>query len=198
MESRFATKEEVNVKPKEASSVAQPVSKSLTRAQQFAGVYEEHSRAIYYLALRMLGDAARAEDVTHDVFLKAFQNISGFRGKAGLRTWLYRMTINHCKNLVQSWQQRNVFNHSHEEMLKNVSARTDTPLRVMEIKELGGRIQNTLNALPEEYRLLLLLAADGTLSYEEIGTLGNQTGDAVRGKLHRARKAFITLFQKSS
>jgi len=71
-------------------------------------------------------------------------------------------------------------------------------LKVLETKELGQRIQNTLDALPEGYRLLLLLVADEELSYDEIATLTDQTTDAVRGKLHRARKAFAQMFQKSA
>jgi RNA polymerase sigma-70 factor (ECF subfamily) len=63
---------------------------------------------------------------------------------------------------------------------------------------LGERIQKTLETLPEEYRLLLLLVADEKMSYEEIGELTNQTADAVRGKLHRARKAFAASFHKSA
>ena len=74
----------------------------------------------------------------------------------------------------------------------------DSPLRALETSELGERIQKTLDRLPEEYRLLLLLVADQELSYEEIGELTGQTSDAVRGKLHRARKAFAAIFQKSA
>ena len=72
----------------------------------------------------------------------------------------------------------------------------ESPLRVLEIKELGQRIQQTLDGLPPEYRLLLLLVADQQMSYKEIATLTEQSPDAVRGKLHRARKAFIAQFQK--
>ena len=50
----------------------------------------------------------------------------------------------------------------------------------------------------EEYRLLLLLVADQDLSYDEIGHLTDQSADAVRGKLHRARKAFAAIFRKSA
>ena len=52
--------------------------------------------------------------------------------------------------------------------------------------------------VPHEYRLLLLLVADEQLSYEQVAALTDQTTDAVRGKLHRARKAFAILFQKSA
>jgi RNA polymerase sigma-70 factor (ECF subfamily) len=68
---------------------------------------------------------------------------------------------------------------------------------VLETKELGQRIQKTLDALPDEYRLLLLLVADEEMSYEEIATLVGQSPDAVRGKLHRARKTFAAHFEKS-
>ena len=71
-------------------------------------------------------------------------------------------------------------------------------MRLLETKELGQRIQNTLDALPEEYRLLLLLVADQELSYEEVGALTGQTSDAVRGKLHRARKAFVGIFGQTA
>ena len=77
-------------------------------------------------------------------------------------------------------------------------ARTDSPFHVLETKELGQRIQQALDGLPGEYRLLLLLVADEQLSYEEVGALTGQSPDAVRGKLHRARKAFAVLFQKTA
>ncbi|MBI3416925.1 MAG: sigma-70 family RNA polymerase sigma factor [Verrucomicrobia bacterium] len=165
---------------------------------EFAAVYEEHSRAVYYLALRMLSDPTQAEDATHDVFLKVYRKLDQFRGEAGIKTWLYRITINHCQNLLQTWQHRHIHSNADDAVWDTAVARTDSPLRVLETKELGQRIQKTLDALPEEYRLLLLLVADEKMSYEEIGELTSQTPDAVRGKLHRARKAFAQHFQKTA
>ena len=69
---------------------------------------------------------------------------------------------------------------------------------MLETKELGERIQKALDGLPAEYRLLLLLVADEQLSYEQVGALTEQSADAVRGKLHRARKAFAVLFQQTA
>lgn len=163
----------------------------------FASLYDEHSRAIFYLALRYLGDPQKAEDATHDVFLKAFRKQDQFRGEASVRTWLYRIAINHCQNLNQSWHNRNVHSNADDSVWENSAAKTDSPLRVLETKELGERIQKTLDALSEEYRLLLLLVADEELSYEEIGALVGQSTDAVRGKLHRARKTFAAHFNQT-
>ena len=164
---------------------------------EFAQVYADHSRAIFYLALRLLGDPQQAEDATHDVFLKAFRKMNQFRGQAAIRTWLYRIAINHCQNFSNSWHERKVHSNADETMWETLVATTDSPLRVLEIKELGQRIQKTLDALPDEYRLLLLLIADKELSYDEVGALVGQSPDAVRGKLHRARKAFAALFEKA-
>ena len=161
-------------------------------------LYEQHSRYVYYLALRTVGDPTLAEDITHDVFLKAYRHLDQFRGQAGLRTWLYRITINHCQNVQRAWQKRNIISTGDPQALDAVAANTDSPLRVLEIKELGLRIQKTLEALPNEYRLLLLLVADESLSYQEIASLTEQSTDAVRGKLHRARRAFVLEFQKNS
>jgi RNA polymerase sigma-70 factor, ECF subfamily len=161
-------------------------------------LYEAHSRYVYYLALRTVGDPTLAEDITHDVFLKAYRHLDQFRRQADIRTWLYRITINHCQNTQRAWQKRNIISTGDPQALDAVAASTDNPLRVLEIKELGQRIQRTLEALPDEYRLLLLLVADENLSYQEIASLTEQSSDAVRGKLHRARRAFALEFQKNN
>ena len=165
---------------------------------EFADLYAEHNRAIYYLALRLLGDPQKAEDATHDVFLKAFRKMDQFRGESSWRTWLYRIAINHCRNLQQTWNERHMLSNADDAVWETAAARTDSPLRVLETKELGQRIQQALEGLPPEYRLLLLLVADEQLSYEQVGALTEQTSDAVRGKLHRARKAFTVLFGQTA
>lgn len=172
--------------------------RSVPGTAEFAELYETHSKAVYYLALRFLADPQKAEDVTHDVFLKVYRKLGEFRGDSSIRTWLYRITINHCQNLRQSWHNRNMVTTADDAIWNTTAAPTASPLRALETKELGERIEKTLAGLPEEYRLLLLLVADEELSYDEVAALTEQTSDAVRGKLHRARKAFAALFQQSA
>ena len=168
------------------------------KSSVFGELYQEHSQAIYYLCLRMLSDPDKAADATHDVFIKAFRKMSQFRGESAWRTWLYRIAINHCHNLQASWHERHMQTSADEAIWEHTPAQTDSPLRVLETKELGERIQKTLDGLPPEYRLLLLLVADEQLSYEQVGALTEQSADAVRGKLHRARKAFAALFPQTA
>ena len=166
--------------------------------EELEAIYAEHSRPIYYLALRMLGDPTQAEDATHDVFLKAYRKFGEFKGNSSIRTWLYRITINHCQNLLQTWHRRHIHGTDDDAVWERAAGNADSPLRVLETKELGQRIQKSLDALSEEYRLLLLLVADEKLSYDEVGTLTGQTSDAVRGKLHRARKMFAAIFNQTA
>lgn len=188
----------VTVSEPQALPASAETSPARLASSEFADLYNEYSRAIYYLALRLLGDPQKAEDATHDVFLKAFRKMSQFRGESSWRTWLYRIAINHCRNLLQAWNERHMMSNADDAIWETTPAKADSPLRVLETKELGQRIQKALDGLPAEYRLLLLLVADQELSYEQVAALTEQSADAVRGKLHRARKAFAVLFQKTA
>ena len=100
--------------------------------------------------------------------------------------------------LSATWHRRHIHGTDDEALWERAADSAESPLRVLETKELGQRIQRTLDSLSEEYRLLLLLVADEKLSYEEVGALTGQTSDAVRGKLHRARKAFAAIFHQTA
>lgn len=182
----------------DATPAAMESSAQTDLPADFAGIYAAHAQAIHYLALRVTGDPIQAQDVTHDVFLKAFRNLDGFRGGSAVRTWLYRITLNHCSHLRQSWAARKIQTAEDDTVFDRVDAQTPNPLHVLETKELGERIQRTLDSLPSEYSLLLLLVADQELSYEQVADLTDQSPDAVRGKLHRARKAFARAFAKNT
>lgn len=181
----------------DAVEPAPPIGALAQVAPDFAGIYQEHSRAIYYLCLRMLGSEARAEDATHDVFAKAWRNRDSFQGRSTWRTWLYRIAINHCRNLAQTWAERHIMATDDDFVLQNSLPDHESPLRVLEVKELGERIQTALDRVTEEYRLLLLLSADQEMSYEEMAALTRQSADAIRGKLYRARRAFAIEFRKT-
>src|SRR5262245_52768023 len=193
-----ATNTECLVEPAIPESEMPALTRVPLEPPELAAIYHEHCRSIFYLALRMLGDPTQAEDATHDVFLKAYRKLGDFKGDSSIRTWLFRITINHCQNLLQTWHRRHIHSTDDEAVWERAAGAAESPLRILETKELGQRIQKALDTLPEEYRLLLLLVADEKLSYDEVGELTGQTSDAVRGKLHRARKTFATIFNQSA
>jgi len=60
----------------------------------FEIIYQEHSRRVYALCFRMLGDPTEAEDLVQDVFVLLFRKIHTFRGESAFSTWLHRLTVN--------------------------------------------------------------------------------------------------------
>src|ERR1044071_10164322 len=97
---------------------------------EFATLYQEHSKQIYYLALRMLSNPAQAEDATHDIFMRAFKNWQQFRGESTARTWLYRIAINHCRNVLQSWHHRTMVTNVDDVVWEHSPTSSDSPFRV--------------------------------------------------------------------
>ena len=151
-------------------------------------LYERYSRKVFGFARRFLGDAGHAEDVTQEVFLRVFRKLDGFRGDARFSTWLFRITVNACKNKRRSLDRDQRF-----DPLRFRETRADAshaPEVDLEAQGLGDRIDRALDELGDEQRALLLLKAVEELSYREIGALFDQSENQIRGKLYRARKAF--------
>src|SRR5262247_2022799 len=123
------------------TDAARPVGRIKLGSPELQAIYEEHSRTVYYLALRMLGDPTQAEDATHDVFLKAYRKLDHFKHQSSIRTWLYRITINHCQNLLQTWHRRHIFATDDDAICERAAGSSESPLRILETKELGERIQ---------------------------------------------------------
>src|SRR5271156_4660505 len=113
-----------------AESRSTEAAESQLLPSELSLLYADHSRAIYYLALRFLGDAQKAEDATHDVFLKALRHLEQFRGNSSARTWLYRIAINHCKNVRSAWHDRHVLPSSDSELLERLPG-GESPLRIL-------------------------------------------------------------------
>lgn len=151
-------------------------------------LYEKYSGKVYGFARRFLRDDQHAEDVTQEVFLRVFRKLDTFRGESRFSTWLFRVTLNGCKNRRRSLDRQQRFdpNRFHEGRRMVGEA----PERALESAWLGGRIGEALECLPEPQRALILLKAVEELSYKEIGELCGQSENQIRGRLYRARKAF--------
>src|SRR5688572_26893877 len=72
----------------------------------FRELVDEHQGKVYNLIYRMLGNRAEAEDVAQEVFITVFKTIDTFREESKFSTWLYRVTVNHCKNRIKYLARR--------------------------------------------------------------------------------------------
>lgn len=150
-------------------------------------IAETQQRYIYNLAYHLCGHRAEAEDLVQETFLKAFENLAGFRQEANLRTWLCRIAV----NAYLTGRRRRP---RHESITLEVLPAPDwsgNPERVVIRRELLWCINHTLQQhLPRNYRTILVLRELEQLSYEEIAEVLNISVSAVRSRLHRARRAF--------
>jgi RNA polymerase sigma-70 factor (ECF subfamily) len=169
--------------------------------QGFRGLYEKYSSRIFVFARRFLGDDQHAEDVTQEVFLQVFRKLAGFRGDSKFSTWLFRVTVNSCKNKRRTLERerrldprvfvqrtRDLFGSQPPRMLSG--APEAPPERELGSRELRDDIERALSSLTEEQRTMVLLKSVRELSYKEIGEVLDQSEAQVRGKLYRARKVF--------
>jgi RNA polymerase sigma-70 factor, ECF subfamily len=166
----------------------------------FNELVRAHQGQVYRLLLRMLGDAAEAEDIAQEVFVSVFKSIESFRGDSSLATWLYRIAANHAKNRIKYLARRA---RAAEQPLDDLSearlapasaARPDGPDHWVESQEAGKHMEEAFASLDSEHRLLLTLRDVENLSYEEIRQISGLPIGTVKSKLHRARMALHERF----
>jgi RNA polymerase sigma-70 factor, ECF subfamily len=143
-----------------------------------------HRRRIFRIALRMLGDRDEAEDVTQDVVIQVWLSLTSFSGASAFTTWLYRIVVNRCLNRVRR-------------MPVTRPVLDDDPPAVAGAEETviaNERLQATVAAiaeLPPDQRAVLVLHQLEGLSYRQVAAVVGISEDAVRGRLHRARRALL-------
>lgn len=151
-------------------------------------LFDKYAGKVHGFARRFLADDQHAEDVTQEVFLRVFRKLDGFRGESRFSTWLFRVTLNSCKNKRRTLDRQQRFDP--ERFRAERKDEEGPPERALAERTLGERIDSALSELSEEQRAVLLLKALDELSYREIGDMFGQSENQVRGKLYRARKAF--------
>ena len=72
----------------------------------FETLYRQHATRLYNLASRMMGAHGDADDLLQDIFLLAYRKLGSFRGESSLGTWLYRLAMNHCLDVLRNRQTR--------------------------------------------------------------------------------------------
>ena len=144
----------------------------------------------------LLRDADEAEDVTQEVFVKAFYRISSYKGDAAFFTWLYRVAVNTATDWRKKWKRRKGL--SLEDSPTGPDGIRDEgprPERLAEGRELGERLADAIARLPENYRAILVLREYEGLSYEEMGRVLGLPKGTVESRLFRARERLKSMLE---
>jgi RNA polymerase sigma-70 factor (ECF subfamily) len=151
-----------------------------------------HQRRLYHIAYRLLRDPLEAEDAVQEVFLKVYENAHRFEPKASVAAWLHRITANHCLNLLR---RRHPQASLDQEEVPVPPDPGPSPLELVQEQDLSRRLEELLNALPENQRRALVLKRFAGLSYQEIGAELGLSSQAVDGLLKRARQTLKQALQ---
>jgi len=160
----------------------------------FRELVAEHRDKVFNLTLRMLGNRAEAEDLAQEVFITVFKNIDGFREEAKLSTWLYRVTVNHCKNRIKYLARRHDRDRDPLDEKTETAATTALPEkpaarpdRAVEGAQLERVIQDAIASLDDDHRVVVVLRDVEDLSIDEICEITGLPDGTVKSRLHRAR-----------
>lgn len=165
-------------------------------AQAFDEVYARFEEMVYNLAFRLSGNSEEAADLTQEVFLRIFRHLGSFGGRSSLKTWIFRIAINHCRDRLSRWRpltQPLGSDAGEGEIEWPDSARGPEDLAVA--ADEGRRVSAGLARLPQAFREAVVLRDIEGLSYEEIAdVLGVRIG-TVRSRIARGREQLRTLLE---
>ncbi|MCE9573451.1 MAG: sigma-70 family RNA polymerase sigma factor [Deltaproteobacteria bacterium] len=163
----------------------------------FRELVAEHRDKVFNMTYRMLGNRAEAEDVAQEVFISVFKTIDTFREESKFSTWLYRVTVNHCKNRIKYLSRRHdrdqdeLDEASEADVAAAVAAPPPSPRpdRQLEGAQTERMLQEAIAELDEEHRVLVVLRDVEDLSIEEIMEITGLPDGTIKSRLHRARMA---------
>lgn len=162
------------------------------RPELFHELVRRHESAILRGAMAILGNAADAEDVTQETFLRAYRRISQFRGEAKFRTWLIQIAVNLARSKLKEtqrerWNPLETLDHGEHEAVGAAPGQARNPEEAYSWKELGGLIRKILDGMHPTYRSVLFLRDVESLSTGTTALALGLTPESVRTRLRRAR-----------
>jgi len=160
----------------------------------FSALVARHERRVYNLAYRMLGREEDARDATQDAFLTALRKLSSFRGEAAFTTWLHRVTVNACYDLLRKRKREPVLDERPEEDHAGGASGPGGPAGPpspdhAESAATAVDVQRALVQVPYEFRTVLVLHDVQDLGYDEIADILGVPVGTVKSRLHRGRAA---------
>jgi RNA polymerase sigma-70 factor (ECF subfamily) len=187
MNARARGSTEATATPGTAASVDDLVR----RAQQgdvaaFESLYRTHAQAIYALCWRMTGDERDARELLQDVFVRAWERLTTFRGQSSLATWLHRLGTNVVLERMRVGKR---------EALRMIDAESAEPETPGSDRDADTRmdLDRALTTLPSGARTVFVLHDIEGYSHDEIATMTGIAPGTARAQLWRARRALMRL-----
>ena len=153
----------------------------------FGELIQRHSRQVYGLLTRVMGDLTIAEDVLQDTFLKAWRGLPGFRGDAKFSTWLFRIAMNEANSRLTREVRRDT--RPFDETMADIPDLAVEPFELVEADELRICLEGCIRRLPLNYRTPVVLRDIQGLSNQEAAEVLGITVRNFKSRLHRGRMA---------
>jgi RNA polymerase sigma-70 factor, ECF subfamily len=164
----------------------------------FKLLVERYQRKVYSVALGMLKDKEEARDVAQEAFIKVYKYLDHFKGDASFYTWLYRITVNICIDVMRRKGSSSRDDHvefdetvrldTAEANLGSLGTKLGTnPQKAALRKELADKITQAFQEIPESHRKILLLREVEGMSYEDLARTLEIPKGTVMSRLFHAR-----------
>ncbi|MFC7785244.1 sigma-70 family RNA polymerase sigma factor [Rossellomorea sp. GCM10028870] len=149
-------------------------------------VVDQYGEDVWKLVFSYVRHEQAADDLTQEIFIKIYKKMDTFSGHSTLRTWIWRVAINHCKDFLNSWYKRKVFPEEdhHFQMMSSGSTVEGDVIQRNEDRELGKAVFG----LPLKYREIIYLHYYADRSLKEVSILLNVKENTVKTRLRRAKQ----------
>lgn len=152
----------------------------------------KYQNKVVNIAYTMLSLPEDAEDAAQEVFIKVYKNISRFNEESALSTWIYRITVNTCNDILRKrMNKKTVSIHGENDDEGNsdmvIPDPSPPPHTLAMQKETQREVRKAISELKEEYRSVITLFDLEGLSYDEIANITNSPVGTVKSRLNRAR-----------
>jgi RNA polymerase sigma-70 factor (ECF subfamily) len=151
----------------------------------FVELIERYKARIFHTTLRILGNREDAEEAAQDTFVRAHRGLENFREDSTFSTWIYRICVNTCLNLLESrkrFKAQDIDRTPIEEL-----PYIESPESSFGDEDLQSRIFSSMEKLPTKYRTVLVLYHIQHLAYQEIAEIMQMPMGSVKTHLFRAR-----------
>ncbi|WP_085994181.1 sigma-70 family RNA polymerase sigma factor [Oceanobacillus senegalensis] len=149
-------------------------------------IMNKHGQDILQLVYSYVNNKELAEDLTQDIFVKCYKSLHTYRGKSKIKTWLWRIAINHCKDYLKSWYNKKVIVTENESMYTEVQKESveQTVIQNDDDHRLASAVMN----LPIKYREVIYLFYFEELPIKDIAIVIQVKENTVKTRLRRAKE----------